>query len=69
VSPLNIFWVVLAIAYCGFGYEDTLFMITFLLSFIITIHVKIIMLMETWSDHSGKQCYHKGLMGRPWLIN
>jgi hypothetical protein len=26
------FWVVLAIAYCGFGYGDTLFMITLLLS-------------------------------------
>jgi hypothetical protein len=26
------FWVVLAIAYCGFGYGDTLFMITSLLS-------------------------------------
>jgi hypothetical protein len=25
--------------------------------------------MGTWSDHPGKQCYHKGLMGRPWLIN
>jgi hypothetical protein len=36
---------------------------------IITVHVKIIKLMGTWSDHSGKQCYHKGLMGRPWLIN
>jgi hypothetical protein len=37
--------------------------------FIITVHVKIIMLMGTWSDHPGKQCYHKGIMGRPWLIN
>jgi hypothetical protein len=26
------FWVVLAIAYCGFGYGDTLFMVTLLLS-------------------------------------
>jgi hypothetical protein len=33
--------------------------------FIITVHVKIIMLMGTWSDHPGKQCYHKGIMGRP----
>jgi hypothetical protein len=63
------FWVVLAIAYCGFGYGDTLFMISSLLFFIITVRVKIIMLMGTWSDHPGKQCYHKGLMGRPWLIN
>jgi hypothetical protein len=37
--------------------------------FIITVHVKIIMLMGTWSDHPGKQCYHKGSMGCPWLIN
>jgi hypothetical protein len=27
------------------------------------------MLMGTWSDHPGKQCYHKDLMGHPWLIN
>jgi hypothetical protein len=32
VLPLKYFWVVLAIAYCGFWYEDTLFMITLLLS-------------------------------------
>jgi hypothetical protein len=61
--------VVPVIALCGFGYEDTLFIITLLFSFIITVHVKIIMLMGTWSDHPGKQCYHKGIMGRPWLIN
>jgi hypothetical protein len=69
VLPLKYFCVVLAFALCGFGYGDTLFMITLLLSFIITVHVKIIMLMGTWSDLPGKQCYHKGLMGRPWLIN
>jgi hypothetical protein len=33
VLPLKYFWVVLAIALCGFGYGDTLFMITLLLSF------------------------------------
>jgi hypothetical protein len=37
--------------------------------FTITVHVKIIKLMGTWSDHLEKQCYYKGLMGRPWLIN
>jgi hypothetical protein len=31
VLPLKYFWVVLAISYCGFGYGDTLFMITLLL--------------------------------------
>jgi hypothetical protein len=33
VLPLKYFWVVLAIALYGFGYGDTLFMITLLLSF------------------------------------
>jgi hypothetical protein len=37
--------------------------------YVIYVHDKIIMLMGTWSDHLGKQCYHKGLMGRSWLIN
>jgi hypothetical protein len=32
VLPLKYFWVVLAIALCDFGYGDTLFMITLLLS-------------------------------------
>jgi hypothetical protein len=40
-----------------------------LFCYVIYVHDKIIMLMRTWSDHSGKQCYHKGLMERPWLIN
>jgi hypothetical protein len=26
-------------------------------------------LIGTWSDHPGKQCYHEGGMGRPWLNN
>jgi hypothetical protein len=42
---------------------------TFYICLLFTIHDKIILLMGTWSDHPGKQCYHKGLMGRPWLIN
>jgi hypothetical protein len=65
VLPLKYFWVVLAIALCGFGYGDTLFMVTIFSLFIIIVHVKIIMLMGTWSDHPGKQCYHKGSMGCP----
>jgi hypothetical protein len=40
-----------------------------LFCYAIYVHDKIIMLMGTWSDQPGKQCYHKGLMGRPWLIN
>jgi hypothetical protein len=27
------------------------------------------MLIGTWSDHPGKQCYQKDGMGRPWLTN
>jgi hypothetical protein len=26
-------------------------------------------LIETWSDHPGKQCYHEGGMGRRCLNN
>jgi hypothetical protein len=40
-----------------------------LFCYVIYVYDKIIMLMETWSDHPGKQCYHKGSMGCPWLIN
>jgi hypothetical protein len=36
---------------------------------LIIVHDKIIVLIGTWSDHSGKQCYHKGGMGRPCLTN
>jgi hypothetical protein len=42
---------------------------TFYYRFIFSVHDKIIMLMGTWRTTPGKQCYHKGLMGRPWLIN
>jgi hypothetical protein len=35
----------------------------------IIIHDKITVLIGIWSDHLRKQCYHKGGMGRPWLIN
>jgi hypothetical protein len=38
---------------------------TFIISLLFTIHDKIIMLIGTWSDHTGKQCYNKGGMGRP----
>jgi hypothetical protein len=40
---------------------------TFITILLFTVHDKIIMLIGTWSDHPGKQCYHKGGMGRPWL--
>jgi hypothetical protein len=36
---------------------------------LLIVHDKIIMLIGTRSDHRGKQCYHKGGMGRPWLTN
>jgi hypothetical protein len=62
--PLN-FWVVPAIALCGFRYRDTYYSLSyFYYQFvIISVHVKIIMLIRTWSDHPGKQGYHKGGMG------
>jgi hypothetical protein len=68
-SPLKYFWVVPAIALCGLGMEIQHSWLLFYYLVIITVHVKIIKLRGTWSDHPGKQCYHKGLMGRPWLIN
>jgi hypothetical protein len=47
-----------------------LFLIMLFIVFeLFTVHDKIIMLIGTWSDHPRKLCYHKGGMGRPWLIN
>jgi hypothetical protein len=46
--PLN-FWVVPAIALCGFGYGDTHYHdLTFIINLLFTIHDKIIMLIGTW---------------------
>jgi hypothetical protein len=42
---------------------------TFVISLLFIVHDKIIMLIGTWSDHLGKQYYHKGGMGHPWLTN
>jgi hypothetical protein len=67
--PLNS-WVVPAIAICGFRYRDTHYSLSyFYYQLLFTVHDKIIMLIGTWSDHLGKQCYHKDGMGRPWLTN
>jgi hypothetical protein len=41
----------------------------FIISLLFIVHDKIIMLMGTWRTTLGKQCYHKGGMGRPWLTN
>ena len=65
----NIFGYYLLLLYMDLGMDIHYSWLLFYYLFIITVHVKIIMLMGTWSDHPGKQCYHKGLMGRPWLIN
>jgi hypothetical protein len=35
----------------------------------IIMYDKIVLLIETWSDHPKEQCYHEGGMGRPWPIN
>jgi hypothetical protein len=36
---------------------------------LIIVNDMIIVLIGTWSDHPGKQCYHKGGKGHPWLTN
>jgi hypothetical protein len=61
-------WVVMLLLYMVLGkyFITSMFQ---LLCYVIYVHDKIIMLIGTWSDHPGKQCYHKGLMGCPWLIN
>jgi hypothetical protein len=67
--PLN-FWVVLLLLYQVLGLTVCwiMIMVHYYCWFII-VHDKIIVLIGTWSDHLGKQCYHKGSMGRPWLTN
>jgi hypothetical protein len=37
----------------------------FIVNGLFSIHDKIIILIGTWSDHLGKQCYHKGENGTP----
>jgi hypothetical protein len=67
--PLN-FWVVPAIAFVVLGIEiHIIHDHAFIINLLFIVHDKIIMLIGTWSDHPRKQCYHKGGMGRPWLIN
>jgi hypothetical protein len=57
-------------SFCGFGYGDTHYSLSyFYYQLLFTGHDKIIMLIGTWSEHLGKQCYHKGGMGRRWLTN
>jgi hypothetical protein len=69
VLPLNIFGYYLLLLIVVLGMEIHYSWLHFYYIFIITVHVKFIMLMGTWSDHPEKQCYHKGSMGCPWLIN
>jgi hypothetical protein len=64
------YWVVLLLLYLVLGLM--LYLITIMFHYycwFIIVHDKIIMLIGTWSDHPGKQCYHKGGMGRPWVTN
>jgi hypothetical protein len=57
------FWVVPAIALCGFGMEiHIIHDHTFIISLLFTVHDKIIMLIETRRTTQKKQCYHKGGM-------
>jgi hypothetical protein len=65
----GLFWVVLVIALCGFGFGDTLFMITlFIICLLFTIHDKIIMLIGTWRT-TWENSATTRVYGRPWLIN
>jgi hypothetical protein len=49
--PLNS-WVLPAIAICGFRYRDTHYSLSyFYYQLLFTVHVKIIMLIGTWSGH------------------
>jgi hypothetical protein len=41
----------------------------FITNELFIVHDKIIMLIGTWSDHPGKQYYHKDGMGCPWQSN
>jgi hypothetical protein len=60
----------IAIALLGFGINDILnYDHVSLLLLVIIVHDKIIVLIGTWSDHPGKQRYHKSGMGCPWLTN
>jgi hypothetical protein len=65
----GLLWVVLAIALCGFGYGDTLFMIIlFIICLLFTVHDKIIMLIGTWRTTRENSATTR-VYGRPWLIN
>jgi hypothetical protein len=57
----------LAIALPGFGINVILN--NDHIASLIIIHVKIVILNGTWSDHPGKQFYYEGGMGYPWLNN
>ena len=59
----------LLVLYVVLGMEIHYSWLHFCYQLLFIVHVEIIMLIGTWSDHPGKQCYHKGIMGRPWLTN
>jgi hypothetical protein len=42
---------------------------TFIISLLFTVHDKNHYVNWNMENHPGKQCYHKGGMGRPWLTN
>jgi hypothetical protein len=54
------YWVVLQLLYLALGLITYWSMIKFhYCCWFIIVHDKIIVLIGTWSDHPGKQCYHK----------
>jgi hypothetical protein len=64
------YWVDLLLLYLVLGLMLYWIMIMFYYyRGLIIVHDKSIVLIGTWSDHPGKQCYHKGGIWRPWLTN
>jgi hypothetical protein len=63
------YWLDLLLLYLVLGSYYFIMIMFQLCSCLIIVHDKIILLIGTWSDHLGKQCYHKGGMGCPWLTN
>jgi hypothetical protein len=52
------------VLYVDLGIEvDIIHDHAFIINLLFIVHDKIIMLIGTWSDHPGKQCYHKGGVG------
>jgi hypothetical protein len=63
------YWVDLLLLYLVLGSYCFIMIMFQLWCCLIIVHDKVILLIGTWSDHPGKQYYHNGGMGCPWLTN